>query len=75
MQKHFGLDAGFFAKKNKQVYAVNGVSFEIERGKTYGLVGESGCGKTTTLRIIAGFEEPSDGQLLFDGIEISKLPP
>ena len=51
LKKTFSLDAGFFAKNDKRVYAVNDVSFGIERGMTYGLVGESGCGKTTTARL------------------------
>ncbi|MGN0729560.1 oligopeptide/dipeptide ABC transporter ATP-binding protein [Treponema sp.] len=67
IQKHFGLDAGFFAKKDKLVYAVNGVSLEIERGKTYGLVGESGCGKTTTARLLVGMYKADSGSIQFRG--------
>ena len=50
LSKDFSLEAGFFQKNKKTVYAVNDVSFSLERGKTYGLLGESGCGKTTTAR-------------------------
>lgn len=79
LKKTFSLDAGFFAKNDKRVYAVNDVSFGIERGKTYGLVGESGCGKTTTARILVGMYKPTSGEVLYkqssenEPIEISNI--
>ncbi|MBR6914636.1 MAG: ABC transporter ATP-binding protein [Treponema sp.] len=72
LKKTFSLDAGFFAKNDKRVYAVNDVSFGIERGMTYGLVGESGCGKTTTARLLVGMYEPDSGTVLFDGEAVGK---
>jgi len=56
LRKRFNLEAGFFARFGRFVYAVNGVSFSIGKNETYGLVGESGCGKTTSwgLLIIPG---------------------
>lgn len=65
LKKSFSLEAGFFAKNKKRVYAVNDVSFSIERGKTYGLVGESGCGKTTTARILVGMYKADSGNVVF----------
>ncbi len=65
LKKTFSLDAGFFARNDRKVYAVNDVSFGIERGKTYGLVGESGCGKTTTARILVGMYKADSGKILF----------
>ena len=56
-----------------QVKAVDGVSFDIRRGETLGLVGESGCGKTTTGRCILQLERPTEGEILFDGISLTKL--
>ena len=52
LYKSFDLQSGFFAKRDKLVYAVNNVSFDIKKGETYGIVGESGCGKTTTARLL-----------------------
>ncbi|MBR0086037.1 MAG: ABC transporter ATP-binding protein [Lachnospiraceae bacterium] len=54
---------------------LRGINLEIHENEFLTLLGPSGCGKTTTLRIIAGFEEASGGEILFNGIEISKLPP
>ena len=65
LMKTFSLDAGFFAKANRKVYAVNDVSFGIERGKTYGLVGESGCGKSTTARILVQMYRQNSGEIFF----------
>jgi oligopeptide transport system ATP-binding protein len=56
------------------VRAVDGVTFEIYRGETLGLVGESGCGKSTTGRAIIRLIRPTDGTVMFDGVEITKLP-
>jgi oligopeptide/dipeptide ABC transporter ATP-binding protein len=65
LKKTFSLDAGFFARNDRKVYAVNDVSFGIERGGTYGLVGESGCGKTTTARILVGMYKADSGEIRF----------
>lgn len=65
LTKKFTLDAGFFAKNDRFVYAVNDVSFGIERGKTYGLVGESGCGKTTTARMLVRMYKADDGAIWY----------
>ena len=66
LTKKFTLDSGFFARKDRFVYAVNDVSFSIERGKTYGLVGESGCGKSTTAKLIVGMYKPDEGEIIFN---------
>ena len=54
---------------------LKGIDLNIYENEFLTLLGPSGCGKTTILRIIAGFEEPSKGELLFNGIDISKVPP
>lgn len=63
--KSFDLQAGFFSKKDKNVYAVNDLSFDIFRGETYGIVGESGCGKTTTARLLIKMYEATSGEILY----------
>ena len=77
LTKQFALEAGFFAKKDKQVFAVNGVSLAIDRGKTYGLVGESGCGKTTTARLLVGMYKADAGSVRFfkegEALELGSL--
>ncbi|MCR5723597.1 MAG: ABC transporter ATP-binding protein [Treponema sp.] len=65
LTKRFTLEAGFFARNDRFVYAVNDVSFGIERGKTYGLVGESGCGKTTTARMLVRMYRADSGSIWY----------
>jgi oligopeptide transport system ATP-binding protein len=72
--KHYPVLAGFFGRKvSGAVRAVDGVSFMIERGETLALVGESGCGKSTTGRLLTRLIEPTSGTVRFDNIEISEL--
>ena len=71
--KYFPLNAGLLKKPTKFVKAVDGVSFFIRRGETLGLVGESGCGKTTTGRTILRLHEPTKGSIHFDGIDLSLI--
>lgn len=65
LYKNFNLEAGFFSKKQKTVYAVNDLSLSLKRGSIYGIVGESGCGKTTTARLIIQMYKASSGNILF----------
>lgn len=68
--KHYPVQAGLFHKVKDWVKAVDGVSFAIEKGKTLGLVGESGCGKTTLGRTILKLTPPTSGQVLLDGTPV-----
>jgi oligopeptide transport system ATP-binding protein len=71
---HFPISEGVvLSRKIGEVKAVDGVDFTIARGETLGLVGESGCGKTTTGRCILRLERPTEGQILFDGQDISGM--
>jgi oligopeptide transport system ATP-binding protein len=71
--KHFTVGGGLFGGQPGLVRAVDGVSFSIRRGETLGLVGESGCGKTTTGRCILQLERPTSGQVLFEGRDLTTL--
>jgi oligopeptide transport system ATP-binding protein len=74
LKKYFPVTEGALIQRVvAQVKAVDGVSFDIRRGETLGLVGESGCGKTTTGRCILQLENPTGGEILFDGISLTKL--
>lgn len=74
LKKHFLTDSGKRGAKQQVLKAVDDISFNVFKGETLGLVGESGCGKTTLGRTIIRLYEPSDGQIFFDGIDISHLP-
>ena len=71
--KHFRVAGGLFGGRSGLVRAVDGVSFELRRGETLGLVGESGCGKTTTGRCILQLERPTSGEVIFEGRDLTKL--
>ncbi|MDR0452286.1 MAG: ABC transporter ATP-binding protein [Treponema sp.] len=72
--KRFNLEAGFFAGFGRFVYAVNDVSFSIDKNESYGLVGESGCGKTTTARLLVRMYESDRGAVLFnDSTDVRRL--
>jgi len=74
LAKHFPVSEGvLLSRAVGEVKAVDGVDFTIDRGETLGLVGESGCGKTTTGRCILRLENPTAGQILFDGRDVSQL--
>lgn len=63
----------YFKTRSGMLHAVDDLSFSIERGKTMGIVGESGCGKSTTGRCVLRLIEPDSGEIIFDGVDISKL--
>jgi oligopeptide transport system ATP-binding protein len=71
--KHFSVDGGILGGRGARVRAVDGVSFTIGRGETLGLVGESGCGKTTTGRCILMLERPTSGRIAFEGVDLTTL--
>ncbi|HLU74202.1 MAG TPA: dipeptide ABC transporter ATP-binding protein [Nonomuraea sp.] len=73
MEKHFPVTAGLFKRQVGAVKAVDGVSFEVFKGETLGLVGESGCGKSTTGRLVTRLLEPTGGKVVFEGRDITHL--
>src|SRR3972149_2107371 len=73
LKKYFPVRAGVFSRVSAHVKAVDGVSFQIRRGETLGLVGESGCGKTTAGRTILRLLEPTGGQVHFNGAPVFSL--
>jgi oligopeptide transport system ATP-binding protein len=75
LSKYFPVVKGVVCSRRVgEIRAVDGVSFDVKRGETLGLVGESGCGKTTTGRLILRLLEPSAGRVLYRGVELTRLP-
>ncbi|WP_254841098.1 ABC transporter ATP-binding protein [Natronomonas marina] len=70
LEKHFPITEGLFRRETGRVRAVDGVSFEVGHGETFGLVGESGCGKSTTALSLLRLEEPTGGEVRFDGEDV-----
>jgi peptide/nickel transport system ATP-binding protein len=73
LKKYFPVTKGFFQKQVGAVKSVDGISFEMQKGETLGIVGESGCGKSTAGRTLLRILEPTEGEVVFDGVDIGKL--
>jgi oligopeptide/dipeptide ABC transporter ATP-binding protein len=74
LKKYFAVGGFLWSRTRGWIKAVDGINFTINRGETLGLVGESGCGKTTTSKLILAAEEPTAGRIAFDGRDIVSLP-
>ncbi len=73
LKKYFSVKSGFFRRELRYLQAVDGISFKIKRGQMFGLVGESGCGKTTTGRLLVKSIAPTAGEIVFNGKSIIEL--
>ncbi len=74
LKKHYPIASGFFGRSKAKVHAVDGVTFDIEKGETLSVVGESGCGKSTVGRTILRLTEATEGEIYLDGTRIDNLP-
>ncbi|MDP6513673.1 MAG: ATP-binding cassette domain-containing protein, partial [SAR202 cluster bacterium] len=77
LTKRYPVATGFLSRNNSFIHAVDGVSFELAQGESFGLVGESGCGKTTTGKLLVKLTDPTEGSIFFnedgDATDIAKL--
>jgi peptide/nickel transport system ATP-binding protein/oligopeptide transport system ATP-binding protein len=73
LKKYFPVTSGVLSRVVNHVKAVDNISFGIKQGETLGLVGESGCGKTTASRVILRLDEPTEGHVYFEGSDVFKL--
>ncbi len=73
LEKHYPITEGLLSRQTGSVRAVDGISFEVRRGETVGIVGESGCGKSTAVRSLLRLEEPTAGTVRFEGEELGSL--
>src|SRR3990170_1849004 len=73
LKKHFPIMRGLIRRQVGAVKAVDGITFDVRRGETFGLVGESGCGKSTTGRVILQLYRPIDGKVTFDSMELTMM--
>lgn len=73
LKKHFNLDHDFFGRQTSVLKAVDGVSFNIHKREAFGLVGESGCGKTTIGKMLVDLYSPTEGQIIFNGTDLTAL--
>ena len=74
LKKYFDKSRGLFKRDKRILTAVDGINLHIYRGETFGLVGESGCGKSTTGRTIVKLYKPTGGEILFDGVDLATIP-
>jgi len=74
LSKNFAVESAIFKRRKDYVQAVSDISFSIQRGQTFGLVGESGCGKTTVGKILVNLIRPSSGEIYFAGRELTAMP-
>src|SRR5699024_12509156 len=73
LKKHFDVSKGIFKKEKSYVYAVDGLSFTVRKGEVLGIVGECGCGKSTTGNMIGQLLKPTEGEIIYEGQNFSQL--